>query len=273
MHDVTYITTTQYMVEVVLSNQDWKLECEKKEPHCLTKVRDHDGENTVEAWEYVCGAAFGHGWNWKNSWLEGERKYDFDGVFRPSRQAQERKWVEPLFFKEKTLKEEKMMKDSLRNYERGPARGETRKCMRSMDEMLNFTSPMLGLKVVLHKILNVKRSDKYVMMGRVSRLHGGMWPNRSHVTNKCFLLCWCSFVTQFQWLGFIKWTYLTSKRPRSIKLLFVIKTLLRGVVAILLLLKFGQAQDILKHVTGYTIMICHGPPWQIEKMLVGISNK
>lgn len=102
---------------------------------------------------------------------------------------------------------------------------------------------------------------------------GGMWPNRSHVTNKCFLLCWCSFVTQFQWLGFIKWTYLTSKRPRSIKLLFVIKTLLRGVVAILLLLKFGQAQDILKHVTGYSIMICHGPPWQIEKMLVGISNK
>jgi ribosomal protein L35AE/L33A len=68
---------------------------------------------------------------------------------------------------------EKMMKDSLRNYERGPARGETRKCMSSMDEMLNFTSPMLGLKVVLHKILNVKRSDKYVMMGRVSRLHGG----------------------------------------------------------------------------------------------------
>lgn len=68
---------------------------------------------------------------------------------------------------------EKMMKDTLRDCERAPAIGETRKCVRSMDEMVNFASSVLGPKVVLRKTLNVKGSGKYVMMGRVSRIHGG----------------------------------------------------------------------------------------------------
>ncbi|RHN54996.1 putative BURP domain-containing protein [Medicago truncatula] len=68
---------------------------------------------------------------------------------------------------------EKRMKETLENCERAPARGETIKCVRSMDEMEIFASSMLGPKVVLRKTLNVKGSGKNVMVGRVSRIQGG----------------------------------------------------------------------------------------------------
>ncbi|RHN54998.1 putative BURP domain-containing protein [Medicago truncatula] len=69
---------------------------------------------------------------------------------------------------------EKRMKETLENCERAPARGEIIKCVRSMDEMEIFASSMLGPKVVLRKTLNVKGSGKNVMVGRVSRIQGGM---------------------------------------------------------------------------------------------------
>jgi len=68
---------------------------------------------------------------------------------------------------------EKMLRDSLGECERVPARGETKKCVGSIEDMIDFATSVLGRNVVVRTTENVNGSKKDVMVGRVSGINGG----------------------------------------------------------------------------------------------------
>ncbi|KHN00353.1 Polygalacturonase-1 non-catalytic subunit beta [Glycine soja] len=121
------------------------------------------------------------------------------------------KWVEPgKFFREKMMKEgtvmpmpdikdkmpersflprsilsklpfsasdngsmEKMMKDSLEECERAPSSGETKRCVGSLEDMIDFATSVLGRNVAVRTTQNVNGSKKSVVVGPVRGINGG----------------------------------------------------------------------------------------------------
>ncbi|KAK7309688.1 hypothetical protein RJT34_06620 [Clitoria ternatea] len=68
---------------------------------------------------------------------------------------------------------ESMMRDSLGDCERVPSRGETKRCVGSLEDMIDFATSVLGRNVVVRSTQNVNGSKKNVMVGRVSKINGG----------------------------------------------------------------------------------------------------
>jgi hypothetical protein len=68
---------------------------------------------------------------------------------------------------------EKMMRDSLGECERVPSRGETKRCVGSIEDMVDFATSVLGRNVVVRTTQNLNGSKKSVMVGRVIGINGG----------------------------------------------------------------------------------------------------
>lgn len=68
---------------------------------------------------------------------------------------------------------EKMMRDSLEECERVPSRGETKRCVGSIEDMIDFATSVLGRNVVVRTTENLNGSKKNVMVGRVQGINGG----------------------------------------------------------------------------------------------------
>ncbi|BAT80957.1 hypothetical protein VIGAN_03058700 [Vigna angularis var. angularis] len=63
--------------------------------------------------------------------------------------------------------------DSVSECERAPSQGETKRCVGSIEDMVDFATGVLGSNVVVRTTENVKGSKGNVMVGRVNGIHGG----------------------------------------------------------------------------------------------------
>ncbi|KAL2347312.1 hypothetical protein Fmac_001312 [Flemingia macrophylla] len=68
---------------------------------------------------------------------------------------------------------ERLMRESLEECERAPSRGETKRCVGSLEDMIDFATSVLGRNVAVLTTQNVNGSKKSVMVGRVSPINGG----------------------------------------------------------------------------------------------------
>ncbi|KAH7511089.1 hypothetical protein FEM48_ZijujUnG0054200 [Ziziphus jujuba var. spinosa] len=68
---------------------------------------------------------------------------------------------------------EKMMLDALEECERAPSRGETKRCVGSMEDMIDFATSVLGRNVVVRTTENVNGSKKNILIGNVKGINGG----------------------------------------------------------------------------------------------------
>lgn len=68
---------------------------------------------------------------------------------------------------------ERLMRESLEECERAPSRGETKRCVGSLEDMIDFATSVLGRNVAVRSTQNVNGSKKNVMVGHVSSINGG----------------------------------------------------------------------------------------------------
>ncbi|TKY69856.1 polygalacturonase non-catalytic subunit JP650 [Spatholobus suberectus] len=68
---------------------------------------------------------------------------------------------------------ERMMRESLEECERAPSRGETKRCVGSLEDMIDFATSVLGRNVAVRSTQNVNGSKKSVMVGPVTGINGG----------------------------------------------------------------------------------------------------
>ncbi|KAJ7943636.1 polygalacturonase-1 non-catalytic subunit beta-like [Quillaja saponaria] len=68
---------------------------------------------------------------------------------------------------------EKLMLDSLQDCERAPSQGETKRCVGSVEDMIDFATSVLGRNVMVRSTENVNGSNKNVMVGSVIGINGG----------------------------------------------------------------------------------------------------
>ncbi|KAF3431280.1 hypothetical protein FNV43_RR26010 [Rhamnella rubrinervis] len=68
---------------------------------------------------------------------------------------------------------EKMILDTLEECERAPSRGETKRCVGSMEDMIDFATSVLGRNVVVRTTDNVNGSKKNILIGSVKGINGG----------------------------------------------------------------------------------------------------
>lgn len=68
---------------------------------------------------------------------------------------------------------ERMMRESLEECERAPSRGETKRCVGSLEDMIDFATSVLGRNVAVRSTESVNGSKKSVMVGPVTGINGG----------------------------------------------------------------------------------------------------
>ena len=68
---------------------------------------------------------------------------------------------------------EKMIRDSLEECERVPSRGETKRCVGSVEDMIDFATSVLGRNIAVRTTQNVNGSKKNVLVGKVKGINGG----------------------------------------------------------------------------------------------------
>ncbi|XP_010251282.1 PREDICTED: polygalacturonase 1 beta-like protein 3 [Nelumbo nucifera] len=68
---------------------------------------------------------------------------------------------------------ERVLQNTLEECERAPSRGETKKCVGSLEGMIDFAVSVLGHNVVVRSTENVNGSTKNVMIGAVKGINGG----------------------------------------------------------------------------------------------------
>ena len=68
---------------------------------------------------------------------------------------------------------DKMIRDSLGECERAPSMGETKRCVGSVEDMIDFATSVLGRDITVRSTENVNGSKKNVMVGRVRGINGG----------------------------------------------------------------------------------------------------
>ena len=68
---------------------------------------------------------------------------------------------------------DKMMMDSLADCERAPSPGETKRCVGSIEDMIDFSTSVLGRNIMVRSTENVNGSKKNVMLGSVTGINGG----------------------------------------------------------------------------------------------------
>ncbi|KAI9170300.1 hypothetical protein LWI28_025695 [Acer negundo] len=67
---------------------------------------------------------------------------------------------------------ERIIKEALRDCERKPNRGETKQCVASAEDMIDFATSVLGRDVALRKTENNKGSKQDILIGSVKRING-----------------------------------------------------------------------------------------------------
>ncbi|KAL2344323.1 hypothetical protein Fmac_005608 [Flemingia macrophylla] len=67
----------------------------------------------------------------------------------------------------------KMIMDSLGECQRAPSAGETKHCVGSVEDMIDFATSVLGRSVTVWTTENVNGSNKNVMVGKVKGMNGG----------------------------------------------------------------------------------------------------
>ncbi|XP_022961767.1 polygalacturonase 1 beta-like protein 3 [Cucurbita moschata] len=68
---------------------------------------------------------------------------------------------------------ETMMTETLRDCERTPSAGETKRCVGSVEDMIDFATSVLGRNVVVRTTENTKGSKGNIMIGAVKGIEGG----------------------------------------------------------------------------------------------------
>ncbi|GLT86442.1 hypothetical protein SLE2022_045830 [Rubroshorea leprosula] len=68
---------------------------------------------------------------------------------------------------------ESMMLDALKECERVPSAGETKRCVGSAEDMIDFSTSVLGRNVALRTTDNVNGSKKNIMIGSIKGINGG----------------------------------------------------------------------------------------------------
>ncbi|XP_038703508.1 polygalacturonase 1 beta-like protein 3 [Tripterygium wilfordii] len=68
---------------------------------------------------------------------------------------------------------ETIIKDALSECERAPSAGETKRCVTSIEDMIDFTSSVLGRNVAVRSTDNVKGSKQNIQIGLVKGINGG----------------------------------------------------------------------------------------------------
>lgn len=68
---------------------------------------------------------------------------------------------------------ERILTDALAECERAPSRGETKRCVGSAEDMIDFAISVLGRNVVLRTTENTEGSKQNVMIGSVKGINGG----------------------------------------------------------------------------------------------------
>ncbi len=68
---------------------------------------------------------------------------------------------------------ESMIVDSLSDYERAPSPGETKRCVSSAEDMIDFAISILGRNVTVRTTQNVSGSKQKIMIGSVKGINDG----------------------------------------------------------------------------------------------------
>ncbi|KAK1551669.1 hypothetical protein Q3G72_002503 [Acer saccharum] len=68
---------------------------------------------------------------------------------------------------------ERIIKEALKDCERKPNKGETKRCVASAEDMIDFATSVLGRDVALRKTENNKGSKQDILIGSVKRINGG----------------------------------------------------------------------------------------------------
>lgn len=66
-----------------------------------------------------------------------------------------------------------MIADALRECERAPSPGETKRCVASMEDMIDFATSVLGRNVAARSTATTKGSNGQILLGKVSGINGG----------------------------------------------------------------------------------------------------
>lgn len=66
-----------------------------------------------------------------------------------------------------------MLADTLSECERAPSRGETKRCVNSMEDMVDFANSILGQNVVVRTTKNTNGSKGDILIGKVKGINGG----------------------------------------------------------------------------------------------------
>ncbi|XP_073147552.1 polygalacturonase 1 beta-like protein 2 [Henckelia pumila] len=77
------------------------------------------------------------------------------------------------FLLEENSTMDRMVKNTLLECERAPSPGETKRCVASIEDMIDFATTVLGDNVVVRTTKDVKGSNQYVMIGKVKGINGG----------------------------------------------------------------------------------------------------
>ncbi|KAL6505543.1 fungal class II heme-containing peroxidase [Orobanche hederae] len=93
---------------------------------------------------------------------------------------------------------EKMLYDSLGDCERTPSPGETKMCVASIEDMIDFATMMLGRDVVVRTTENTQGSNGDIMIGKVKGVNGGTMTKSvsCHQSLFPYLLYYCHSVPQ-----------------------------------------------------------------------------
>ncbi|ESW10084.1 hypothetical protein PHAVU_009G179500 [Phaseolus vulgaris] len=93
---------------------------------------------------------------------------------------------------------ERVIVNALRECERAPSRGETKRCVASAEEMIEFAASVLGPSVVVRSTENVNGSGSSVMIGKVYPVDGGKVTKSvsCHQSLYPYLLYYCHSVPQ-----------------------------------------------------------------------------
>ncbi|KAK4762768.1 hypothetical protein SAY86_008536 [Trapa natans] len=89
-----------------------------------------------------------------------------------------------------------MIVAALKDCERAPSRGETKRCVGSVEDMVDFTTSVLGRDVVVRTTDNVAGSGKQILIGQVKGINGGEVTKSvsCHQTLFPYLLYYCHSV-------------------------------------------------------------------------------
>ncbi|PQP99986.1 polygalacturonase 1 beta-like protein 3 isoform X1 [Prunus yedoensis var. nudiflora] len=91
---------------------------------------------------------------------------------------------------------EHVLTNALAECERSPSPGETKRCVGSIEDMIDFATSVLGHNVVVRTTENVSGSKQKVMIGMVSGINGGNVTKSvsCHQTLYPYLLYYCHYV-------------------------------------------------------------------------------